>query len=242
MRNAITFVMVAAAAAGSAACVRADGEPGPTISRAFPVGQFQRIEVSGPYEVNVATGQAPSVKATGNQKMIDHMVVEIEGGTLKIHPEKRGGFHMGWSNNRNGNARVTVTAQALDGAAIAGSGALAIDRIAGDSFEGSVAGSGDLRLANVDVQKLKMAIGGSGSIEAAGRARDANYAIGGSGDIRAAKLAAQTAKVSIGGSGNIAGNASETAKVSIAGSGNVNITGGAKCEVSKAGSGDVSCS
>jgi len=240
MRNAITFLMAAAATAGSAACTRANGEPGPTVSRAFPVEQFQRIEVSGPYEVNVATGHAPSVNATGNQKMIDRMVVKVEDGTLKIHPEKRGGFHMGWSDN--GNAKVIVTAQALEGAAIAGSGQLAIDRIAGNSFEGSVAGSGDLRLANVDVENLKMAIGGSGSIEAAGRTRDANYAIGGSGDIRAAKLTAQTAKVSIGGSGNIAGNASERAKVSIAGSGNVTMIGGAKCDVSKAGSGEVRCS
>jgi hypothetical protein len=240
MKNAITFAMIAAAAAGSAGCTNARGEPGPTISRAFPVGQFQRIEVSGPYQVSVATGQAPSVNATGNQKMIERMVVEIEDGTLKIHPQEKHGLGLMWSNN--GNAKVTVTAQALEGAAIAGSGALAIDRIAGDSFDGSVAGSGDLRLANVDVQKLKMAIGGSGSIQAAGRTGDANYSIGGSGDIRAAKVAAQTAKVSIGGSGNIAGNASETAKVSIAGSGNVTMTGGAKCEVSKAGSGNVSCS
>jgi hypothetical protein len=240
MKHAILIATIAAAAAGAAGCTNAHGEPGPTISRAFPVGEFQRIEVSGPYQVSVATGQAPSVHATGNQKMIDRMVVEIEDGTLKIHPEKRGGFRMGWSDN--GNAKVTVTAQALEGAAIAGSGALAIDRVAGEAFDGSVAGSGDLQLANVDVQRLKMAIGGSGSIKAAGRARDANYAIGGSGDIRATKLAAQTAKVSIGGSGNIAGQASETAKISIAGSGNVAMTGGAKCEISKAGSGNVDCS
>ena len=240
MKNAITLAIIAAAAAGSSACSRANGEPGPTISRAFPVGQFQRIEVSGPYQVNVATGQAPSVKATGSQKLLDRMVVEIEDGTLRIHPEKRNGFNMNWSNH--GNAKVTVTAEALDGAAIAGSGALAIDRVAGDSFDGSVAGSGDLRLANVDVQNLKMAIGGSGSIEAAGRAREANYAIGGSGDIRAAKLAAETAKVSIGGSGNIVGNASGSARVDIAGSGNVTMTGGAKCEISKVGSGNVDCS
>jgi hypothetical protein len=240
MNKAITCAMIAAAAAGSAACARADGEPGPTVSRSFPVGQFQRIEVAGPYEVSVATGKAPSVNATGNQKMIDHMVVEIEDGTLKIHPEKKRGFGMSWSNN--GKARVTVTAQALEGAAIAGSGALAVDRVVGDSFQGSVGGSGDLRLANVDVHELTMAVGGSGSIEAAGRAQDAKYAIGGSGDIQAAKLAARTAKVSIGGSGNIAASASDTAEVSIAGSGNVTMTGGAKCEVNKVGSGDVSCS
>jgi hypothetical protein len=240
MRNVVTFAIIAAAAAGSAGCVNAHGEPGPTISRAYPVGPFQRIEVSGPYQVSVATGQAPSVNATGNQRLIERMVVEIEDGTLKIHPEKRHGIHMGWSND--GKAKVTVTTQMLDAAGIAGSGALAIDRIAGESFDGSVAGSGNLRVGNVDVQNLKMSIGGSGSIEASGRARGANYAIGGSGDIRAAKLATETAEVSIGGSGNIAGNASRTAKVDIAGSGNVTITGGAQCAVSKAGSGNVRCS
>jgi hypothetical protein len=236
----VTFAMIAAAAAAASGCVQAHGEAGPTISRAYPVGAFQRIEVSGPYEVHVATGQAPSVHATGNQQIIERMVVEVEDGTLKIHPQKRNGFRMGWSHD--GNAKVMVTAQALDGAAIAGSGGIAIDRVTGDSFDGSVAGSGDLKVANLDVQRLNMEIGGSGSIEAAGRAREAKYDIGGSGDIRAGKLAAQTAALSIAGSGNIAGHATDTAKVSIAGSGNVTMTGGARCEVSKAGSGTVSCS
>lgn len=237
--KAVTAMAIVAAATASAGCGRAHGEAGPVVSRAFPVGEFQRIEVSGPYEVSVATGQAASVHATGSERLIERMVVEIENGTLKIHPRK-GRLGINWSHD--GEARVSVTAPSLDGAAIAGSGDIRIDRISGASFDGSVAGSGDLRVAQLDVQRLNMEIAGSGEIEAAGRARQASYGIGGSGDIRAGKVAAETAKVSIAGSGSIAGHATQTAKVSIAGSGDVRLTGGAKCEVSKSGSGDVVCS
>lgn len=240
MKKALMLGIIAAAAAGSAGCGHAQADAGPTISRSYAVGQFDRIEVAGPYDVTVATGQAPSARATGSEKVIERLVVEVEDGALKIHPRKTNGFRMGWSND--GSAKIAVTAQMLDGAAIAGSGGIAIDRIAGPSFQASVAGSGDLKVAEVDVQSLKMAIGGSGAIEAAGRTREANYSIGGSGDIRAGKLASETAKVSIAGSGNVAGQATGTAKVSIAGSGNVKLTGGARCEISKAGSGNVSCS
>jgi hypothetical protein len=234
------MIAIVAGAALAAGCAQARSEAGPVTSRSYPVGQFDRIEVSGPYEVTVATGSAPSVRATGNENMLERLVVEIENGALKIHPRKTKGLGMMWSNN--GSVKVAVTAPALSAAGIAGSGGVTIDRISGPSFDGSVAGSGDLKVARLDVQNLKMSIGGSGEIEAAGRASNASYEISGSGDIRAAQVAAEHAKVSIAGSGSVAGHATATAKVDIAGSGDVKMTGGAQCQVSKVGSGDVDCS
>lgn len=241
MRKAIAVGVMLAAVAASG-CSRARSEAGPAVERNFTVGAFDRIEVSGPYEVDVRTGGPPSVRASGPEQSLERLVVEVRGNTLSIHPKKRSGLSLNWSSNDH-PVRLAVTVPSLAAAEIAGSGDIIVDRIMGKSFEGGVAGSGDLRLGTIEVKKLNMGIAGSGGIRAqSGRVGEARYEIAGSGDIDAAELVAETAAVSIAGSGNISANASRTAAVDIAGSGDVKIRGGAQCTVSKAGSGNVECS
>ena len=225
-----------ACAAGSRA---EDREPGPEVSRTYQVGAFDKLAVSGPYEVNVVTGGQAGISAKGGSNLLDETEVVVVNGTLTIRPKKRSGVRFNWSD---GKAVFTVNAAAaLRGAAIAGSGGVNVDKVAGD-FDGDVAGSGDLKLAAVAGGKIKLSIAGSGGVDAAGNADSVDLSIAGSGDIRAGGLASRAAEVSIAGSGNVAANASESANVSIMGSGNVAVTGGAKCSVSKAGSGNVRCS
>ena len=242
MRKLVAVAAIAATAATSA-CGRSHAEDGgPTVARNYQVGNFEEIEVAGPYNVTVRTGTGPTVSARGSEKMIEHMVVEVRDGKLLIHPEKqKGWFGGGW--NFHGKVDLAVTVPKLREATIAGSGDIAIDRVQGDRFEGTVAGSGGLDVAALDVQTLKLAIAGSGGVKAAsGKAQSASFDIAGSGDIDAKGIQAQTADVSIAGSGSVAAHATGTADVSIMGSGDVEVTGGAKCNVSKAGSGDVRCS
>jgi hypothetical protein len=239
----IRFASVAVAALLAGAChFSADAEerdPGPQVTRNYQVGAFDKISVAGPYEVKVVTGGQPGVSAQGGENLLAETDVIVEGDTLKIMPKKRKGFRWGWSDH--GKAVFTVNATALRGAAIAGSGGIDVDKVAGD-FAGDVAGSGALNLASVAGGKIKLAIAGSGDVSAAGKADSVDLSIAGSGDINAGGLTSQTADVSIAGSGNITANASGTADVSIMGSGDVELTGGAKCNVSKHGSGDVRCS
>jgi hypothetical protein len=242
MRKSIAAAVIAASAATGACGQSRVEDGGPTVSRNYQVGNFQEIEVAGPYDVDVRTGANPGASATGAQNLLDKTVVEVRGDKLVIRPqERKGWFHFGWSTN--GKAKFSVTVPELRGATIAGSGDVRVDKVHGDRFEGTVAGSGALGVAAIDVQSLKIAIAGSGDAKAGqGRAQDADYDIAGSGGIDAAGIATQNAKVSIAGSGSIKAHASGTADVSIMGSGDVNVTGGAKCSVSKAGSGDVHCS
>ena len=241
MRKAMLAVMMAAAAA-SAGCAKDRQESaGPATNRNYQVGAFDRLEVAGPYDVTVTTGSAPSVRASGGERAIERMVVEVKGGTLSIHTKKRSGFNFGWSKSHP--VKLTVTVPALTGAEIAGSGDISVNKVAGDSFDAGVAGSGNLRLGEINVKRLKAGIAGSGEIHAGrGRAVAADYEIAGSGDIDGGAVVAETAAVSIAGSGNVSAHATSTASVEIAGSGDVRVTGGAKCSVSKAGSGNVQCS
>jgi hypothetical protein len=215
-------------------------EPGPSVSRSYQVGAFDRIEVAGPYQVSVTTGSAPSVRATGPDNAIDRMVVEVEGGKLKIHPRKTS-MSFGWSKQRR-KVVLQVTVPSLRGAEIAGSGDITVDKVSVDHFAAGIAGSGALKLGEVQVQSLALGIAGSGGAQLGqGKAARVEYEIAGSGDIDGSDLAAEQASVSIAGSGNVVANASATADVDIAGSGDVRVTGGAKCNVSKHGSGNVTC-
>ncbi|MBA3511696.1 head GIN domain-containing protein [Sphingomonas sp.] len=241
MHKAILAGMVATAVA-SAGCAKDRKETaGPATTRNYQVGAFDRLEVAGPYDVTVATGSAPSVRASGGERAIERLVVEVKGGTLMIHPRKRSGMNFGWSKSHP--VKLTVTVPTLAAAEIAGSGDISVNKVAGNSFEAGVAGSGNLRLGEIDVKRLKAGIAGSGEIKAGrGRAAVADYEIAGSGDIDGAAVVAETASVSIAGSGNVSAHATGTAKVDIAGSGDVRVTGGGRCSVSKAGSGNVECS
>jgi hypothetical protein len=240
MRKSLAAV-VATSAALAACQVRAhDG--GATVSRSYQVGNFQQIEVAGPYDVEVRTGSNPGVSGRGSEKLLERTEVVVQGDKLLIRPERQSGwFHFGSSSH--GNAHFTVTVPQLSGATIAGSGDIRVDRVTGKKFEGTVAGSGGINVAAVEVQSLKLSIAGSGGVKAgAGKAQSAEYEIAGSGDVDAGAVQTEQLKVSIAGSGGVHAHSTGTADVSIMGSGDVDVTGGAKCSISKQGSGDVRCS
>src|SRR5437762_908100 len=121
MRNS-TIAAVIAATAATSACGHARSEgAGPTVSRNYQVGNFQQIEVAGPYDVEVRTGGNPGVSARGSEKLLERTIVEVRGDKLIIHPEQHHGwFNFSWSSH--GKANFTVTVPQLKGATIAGSG------------------------------------------------------------------------------------------------------------------------
>jgi hypothetical protein len=175
MRKSIALAAVAACTAVSG-CGRVHAEDGgASISRTYQVGNFQKIEVAGPYDVEVRTGANPSVSARGSEKLLGRTVVEVRGDRLLIRPEQnKGWFHFGWSTHGHANFRVTVPQ--LSGATIAGSGDIKVDKVQGDRFEGTVAGSGGIDVGAMNVQTLKLAIAGSGSAKAgSGKAQSADY-------------------------------------------------------------------
>ena len=243
MKQTLPLVALAAIATLAGGCNFSSNaearDAGPAVDRTYQVGAFDRMTVSGPYEVTVKTGGQPGVVAHGGEAVLAETEIVVEDGELRIVPKNKKNR---WNWGKGSKVRIEVSAAALRGATIAGSGTVSIDRIAGGDFEGEVAGSGDLGIAQMDAGKVAMAITGSGNVRAAGKARALDVNIAGSGDVDLSALEVVAADVSIAGSGNVRARATGAADVSIMGSGDVEIKGGAKCSVSKQGSGDVRCS
>ncbi len=212
--------------------VAAQGSGG---QRTYPVDGFDSVALGGAGDVQVRVGPAFSVTATGSPDVLDKLVVERDGKTLKL------GRRKGMTWGRGEKVGFVVTMPRITGADIGGSGTITIDRVPGGSFDGNIGGSGKLDVRGLAADKVSFNIGGSGDVAAAGSARSLEIAIGGSGRILAEPLRVETGEITIAGAGNVQANISRNANVTIMGSGNVTVTGGAKCSVTKMGSGKVNC-
>ena len=204
----------------------------------YDLADFQEINVMGPEDVVITLGDDFAVRSEGSAEALRLLRVTVEDGKLLIAP--REGFD--WDQwDRLEPATFFITLPRLDVLAMAGSGDVAIDRIRGESFSGTLAGSGTLAIDSLEVDDLDLSIAGSGDIVASGQVREITASIGGSGTIDGQALRSQTAAVRIGGSGDTALWVADRADISIMGSGDVDITGTDKCSVSKVGSGEVRC-
>ena len=238
MRRLLLIASTLAVAACSANAQRGAGEPGGEQARRdFEVGGFRSVSLEGAADVVVAVGGPASVRAEGDGRALERLEIRVENGALKIGTRDEGMFSWG----RHGRATVYVSAPALDGASIGGSGDMRIDRIQAASFNGSVAGSGDMEIATLQAREARFDLAGSGGISAAGRADAVNISIAGSGNVMLDALEARRADVSIAGSGDVSLRATEAVQGSILGSGDIVVHGTARCNVSKLGSGDVRC-
>jgi hypothetical protein len=235
MRSAIFAAMVLLGACtsdgGDNAGPRATGE------RSFQVGAFQSVSLEGSHDVVVTVGGAPSVRAEGDAQALERLDIRVEGGTLKV-----GSRPGGWFSFRNhGGVTVYVTAPALSGATIAGSGDMRVDRVQAEAFEAEIAGHGDMEIGAIQAARVSFSIAGAGGIRAAGTAEQSDVSIAGSGSVSLERLQTRRTSVSVAGSGDIAVRASESVEGSVMGSGDVTVHGGARCSISKMGSGDIRC-
>lgn len=221
-----------------AACnVSGEAAAGPG-TRDYALTGFDRVALGGPDDVAVRVGPAASVRAEGDNAVLDQLEITVVGGELRVKRKDGGWF----SHGPNGTARVTVTMPAIRGASVAGSGNMMVDRVKASGFSGAVGGSGDLAIATIESDAIDLSIGGSGDIKIAqGKAGRTKSEVAGAGSIDAAGVMSGDVDVSVAGSGDVELGASRAASVSLVGSGDVTITGGAKCSVSKVGSGDVKC-
>lgn len=248
MRTIVTAAALGAAIAVGATMVAAQNDatggaaPAGFDRRSYDVGAFDEIVAVGPHRFVVTVGGATSVRAEGPAESLDKYVVEVDGDALEIRPRRE---HWDdwedWEEFQVEPATYYITLPRLDATVLAGSGDMAVDRIAGDDFHASVAGSGELDIAALSVEAARLAVAGSGKLKAAGSARDIHVSIAGSGDFEAPRLTSDTAKISIAGSGDASLTVQREAHMSVVGSGNVEIAGEARCTISGFGSGQARC-
>lgn len=215
------------------------GAPANAAERRFSVTSFDRIRVEGPFAVTVATGKAPSARASGSAESLERVQVRVEGRTLLIRPNLSGWG--GYPGRQDPPAAITVSTPELHTAVLLGSGRLEVDRMRGARAVLTAEGSGRLTVRALDVDAASLAVAGAGGIEASGRAKQVAAVARGAAEIRGGDLITPDLNLVAETAGSVTLHATRSAKVRASGVGRVEVLGTAACEVQKLGSGPLSC-
>ena len=191
-----------------------------------------KLVLASPDNVVIREGDTLAISVSGDPAAIEALRFNLEEGRLGIMRER--------GTKIDGKATVAVTMPAAQEFVLAGSGDIEAPTMV-DRAEVNIAGSGKVAVAKIAAERLKVNVMGSGTLSAAGTAERLDFNVAGSGKLAARGLKVERAEINIAGSGG--GEFASDGKVSanVAGSGDVTVYGRADCKISAVGSGKLRC-
>lgn len=219
--------------------------PAHAADRAFPVGDFDRLVIEGPYRVHLVVGPTTTARASGTRDGLDRVSIETNGTSLRIRPQRN--VWGAAAGSDPGPVTIELSTRVLRSARLLGPATLDVEGAGtgvapgGRDVELSVQGSGTLRATRVTADTLSLGLLGSGSLEVAGTAATLRGQFQGTGSVAAANLAAGTATITTNTAGNVALQVNGRAEITAYGVGTVAVTGRPACVLNGAGAAQVSC-
>ncbi len=197
----LTVSMFALAAAGAAV---ADGDD--KITRNLDLSGFERIEISGVYELDVRVGPGYSIEISGPDDEMNRVEASVKNGVLILdqRDRKRGEKRRGWRDNREGIDAV-ITLPSLTGL--------------------EVSGVVDGKISGIDADRFDIDISGVGDMELDGECGTLDADVSGVGDLDAEALECRVVSVEVSGVGSASVYASEEVEAQVSGMGDIDIYG-----------------
>ena len=206
---------------------------GKIVKQNREVGHFTAFATSVGGNVEIRQGNTEGVIVETDDNLQALVETVVENGTLRIRPAKKN------MSLETRNMKIVVMARTLERVSVAGSGAVAADKLHVERMQFDIGGSGELNVRDLRAESLAVSLGGSGGLNVGGNVERLQISIGGSGEVQAGRLASRDAVVSIGGSGEATVSASKTLNLSVAGSGDIGYYGDPKVSQNIRGSGTI---
>ncbi|NOX93847.1 MAG: DUF2807 domain-containing protein [Alphaproteobacteria bacterium] len=185
------------------------------VSRNLDLSGFDKIEISGVYDLDVRVGSDFSVELSGTEYELNRVEASVDGDTLELAMGKRKrGEKRKWRNNRKG-IKAYVTLPMLRSLDISGVVDGVVTGVNSDNFEINISGVGDL---DID--------GECGALEAR---------LSGVGDLDARGLECQSVTVRVSGVGDADVYARDEVDARVSGMGDIDVYGSPE-QVRKSGS------
>lgn len=171
------------------------------------VSNFDKLEVSGPFEVRLVSGNAGSVIIEGEKNLTGLITTKVEGNTLSIAPESGRLF-----KSSNGNKIIIkVPFDSLSAISLTGSGQINSKTAIPNTLKLALTGSGSINL-EVAAEAVEAVVTGSGTIALNGKTNTFNATVTGSGNVKAQDLVYTSGNVNVTGSGSTILKDNETIK------------------------------
>jgi hypothetical protein len=193
------------------------------------------LDLSGPLQVEVRVGSAPSVQVEGDGNLLPLLRTEVSGGTLRV-------FVDGRVQTAN-PLRVIYTTPQLHQINSSGSGRLAVSGLNGGSLNINQNGSRAVQLSG-NVDRLEVRLNGSGGVNASGlESRTTLASLNSSGRLDLGRLNGDSLSLDVHGSGGVNASGSvRSMNVRTYGSGSAELAGlsSQSADLSSYGSGSIS--
>jgi hypothetical protein len=211
--------------------------PAAAASRSFTVTDFDKVRVDGPYQVSLATRRAPFARVEGSTTAIESVVVEVQGRTLVIRPNRSAWG--GYPGKPMGPIAIVAGTHELSAAVVNGAGSLAIDRVSGLSFAATAQGAGSLSIAEVRSDRINVGLVGAASARLGGKVLSLTATVRGSSLLDAQALGAKDAVLGMEGPGEIRATVSNVVAISANGPGRITLGGRPACTVRGTATGSI---
>lgn len=228
MRSRLSFFLIALTLAA----------PAGAATRNFGVSGFDKVRVDGPFKVRLATGVAPFARASGPDRAIDKVAIDVQGSTLVVHVNQSGWG--GYPGDNAGPVEIAVGTHDLSAAWVNGSGSLDIDQAKGLKFDLTMQGSGSATIGRTDVDQLRVSVLGTANATLAGRAGKLTAVVRGLSSLDASGLSAKDAAIAAEGGATVSAQVANDATVEGTGTTTVTLSGTPSCRVRVSGSATVS--
>ena len=200
------MLTIAAGAVALSAGGFAFAEDSKTIMQDFDYAGFDRLVISGVYELEVRVGEDFSIHLVGPDYEMSRVEVSVKDGALELsqRDRKKGEKKR---NNREGVDAV-ITMPSLAGLAVSG------------VVDGEIEG--------VDAKEFSVRVSGVGDVSVKGECGRLEVHLSGVGDLDAKDLECASAEVHVSGVGSASVFASEEAEAKVSGMGDIDVYGSPK--------------
>jgi hypothetical protein len=147
---------------------------GSAVDKNFDVSGFQKIDVSGGFDVTLTQGSSESVVLSAQENLFESIHVEVIQGVLKIYTE----------NNLMPTKplKAKIMFREINKLNVSGGGDVVADNIKATDLEIGITGGGDLT-ANINAGELNCKISGGGDAKVKGITTLFNIDMTGGGDL-----------------------------------------------------------
>jgi hypothetical protein len=207
--------VAAVAAPSSASAETPTAIEAPAGMQARQVAPFDKVEVSGPWTLDLTVGQAQSVAVAADPGALPHLVTEVKDGTLRVSLDRF------WSAFFDGDPHLAAR--------------ITVPRLAGLEAHGG----GGAKISGFAGGESTFDINGDWKLNASGRLDTIKLVINGAGEATFDRLAAANVSLVINGSGQAQVRAERTLDVVVNGSGAVRYAGSPSIKQTIHGSGSL---
>lgn len=153
------------------------------------IEEFERLDVSGAFDVRVTLGEEPSLKISGDDNLLKYVKVRNKGDRLVISTRK--------NINPREDMRITITNPSLR-------------RL-------SVSGANSVKMRNIDTEEFQADISGACSVDLSGDSERFRVDMSGASNLDAERLITKKVRIDCSGACNAEVYASESIQADVSG-------------------------